>query len=527
MTVLLTVLLALLGATEAFAAAPVDCSAQKFRTFRTSAQSLAPSTPALGDELMSCPALRPEVVLWLRFFHVSRGDYAALQTLDRRFGNAGAPGPREADRDRAMRLANEKRCGDLEAAVQSKRPMFHDDAEVLLTLARCLAQTQKLEKSRDIYDRYLALKADDDEVRVERTYTYLWAGDPTKALTEFDSLLATSLSPEARSSAQRGVEFAKAKSGDAAVEGSTMLDFVAESYVTSDEYSRRGLGVTWRSSPWWLALRSHTIEGEALSLPVEHRATEAEVGGRWQLLRGLHLEGSGGAFVATKPTITHTLALSAAAPDQPGGWHARAGSTASPLIKYVALDDDDAAARDHTYFAELGWRPHVRYRYESHKIEHLSPYTRQFLDGEIPAKERADGSLGLMLRYGVRHARHDHPNPLIYSPWRETFVYGGLGLKARPSSKARLKGRIDYGAIALKVDEAEDRYRYVAIYGGALEGEYDLGRQTRLFLNSEWSRSENRQILSIYHSTFIQVGLTWLVDETFRDESSVTTEVSP
>jgi len=195
-------------------------------------------------------------------------------------------------------------------------------------------------------------------------------------------------------------------------------------------------------------------------------------------------------------------------------WRLEGGAAQTPLAKFVGLQDADAHAVDRLGFAGFAWREALSYRYERHHIEQLHPYERHHARARYVAAERGDGTKVSLLAE-ARRTDHPRPNPLIYSPWRETFLAAGFALEARPQA-VKLAAELLAGTYDLQLVSAASKVTPVVGYLAKLRASYDLDSDLRLGAEAVLARSENAPVLSTYHSTFARLTIDLLFDASER-----------
>ncbi len=159
-----------------FVAKASDCSIERMDLLKKFAQEQRTETPALAKELLKCPELKNEVIVWKTLYESFTDQ---LQTARPALqAKSGQPliGPNQVNSDE-----------DLEKNMQAKNPNWQEDAEANLAMARAYVKTNRYSKAKETYERYMKLKPDDFDVRSEMGSEFQ-EFDPAYALQNFNLL---------------------------------------------------------------------------------------------------------------------------------------------------------------------------------------------------------------------------------------------------------------------------------------------------------------------------------------------------
>lgn len=476
-----------------------DCSRESFNRFRSTAQKLMRETEPMGRALLTCPELQDDILIWLTFYLRQSGRYEDLNNLQTELGRNAQQEP-----DKRAHLLSEAVKGNyraLETAVASQVDSYHKDAEAILILARSQARDARFVDARSNYESYMRLKPDDDQIRIELAYTWLWAGDKERAEIEFSSLLGKSLSEADKESVHNGLKLTHT---DAQVSRSKAM-FEASVYKTSDPFTRRGYGLGWSDLNLSGFGRTYETLAKEFGLEQTGRITELVVSKDFKFQ---HITAGGTAgVVATKSTNpTFELGVKYARPES---FFIGIGVATAALAKYVPLPSEYTDAMDSFAQVSFGYGEAFSYRFEQHQIEDFTPHQKHALSLTKKIKDLDAGQGFLKFRIMGKRTAFERPSPLFYSPYKEDIWSVGLLLRKKFLDKLIFESDVDLGIIStrqLHAKSSSDTYEIRQLRGLL---NYEISDEYLLELMAMFNSSRREQVSSGYNARLVQLNLNW------------------
>ncbi|MBM4252632.1 MAG: hypothetical protein FJ146_11725 [Deltaproteobacteria bacterium] len=410
------------GVTEAALAAPLNCGRQSLDSYVAAAQVLSVAATNEGASLLQCPALQEQVVQWQAFLLSMTGNQTAARALDVKLTGASQADP----------FIAKAKAGDyynLLRQVDAHDVRYANNADALLVLARSLTRKGQFGRGRDIYQTYLKLRPDDDDVTAELLYSWIWQGDLVAADVQFTAASRWRNRPSFASQVQRGHDLIHKLRGQPSTQSDPIavasksdgtLVAGAGAHAISDVYLRHTAFAAYNGLID-VRVAGHQIEDLALTQDLE-LASEASVGFTLNKSTSYKLAAHIGYFSLGDSNIfgdlSGTIALKWQSQLTLGGYR-------RPLALLLPLTSDASGyMRDAIYIGGKLTR-YAEFHIELRKEEYYAPHEWDQLLFKWPFVESSTDEI--TLRLPVQYFNQPQPNPEYDTYEVTTLVGAGMG----------------------------------------------------------------------------------------------------
>jgi hypothetical protein len=498
------------------------CSPERLNELRMLAQSLDSRTPKIAIELSSCPEYHDEALLWASFYQKQMGAY---ENVAEPAGLIDRPSV-TSSRFQILGAASQGSYQLLEAKVSEGAPGFAGDAESHLILARALIKDHRYADGRANYDRYLALKPDDTDVRIEAAYSYLWEDQWRKADSSLALISTLPLTPAQKAAVARGREMAKQiheRAGDdGEFKNMPYVPFSFERVWSSFKgFSRQSL-LSGYHAP------SYAIDVGIMSLNSDDPATaqaavEVIAAKNFNLSKTSDLFAKVGWWQGVESNYTAGLVY---AKTLANGMRPLAGFETEPLAKYAPIPKDNSGWSRSSLFAGLQYKDRFEYRFYATSTTAQGNSGKHSLLISIPIfKSFSEGTFHVRLLAEALSAQQY--SAYIYSPRESNVLLPGLRYDTRIDDNSTLQLGIDYGFVGERLNPgaAGGTPSMTQNSSGTLLGflanyKAEINDELLAQASFKFSRTSGPNDSVTYQSGELLFGVLWYFDRPSRLEES-------
>ena len=499
------------------------CSNARMDELRRSAQSLSPQTNKLATELSSCPAFRDEALLWASFYNQRTGNYDESIARAKQVGQLD----NASERFRILSQANAGNYKALQALVSEKKAGWHDDAEALLVLARAQIRDGKYQEGRGTYSRYLELKSDDMDIRIESTYSYIWEEDWRTAEALFNSLLKSEPNDAQRTAIQRGLELT-AKHRERELErephyNQPSIPLFYERYWSSYKSFNRQAMKSGYHSP-----KFH-IDAAVISLSSDDPITgqtgsELSVSKNFQLGKSTELYTKIGGFQGTGNSALGAIVLTRSFAN---GLRPLVGFESEPVVKTAPIPTTYTSWNHQSVFAGINYKERFEYRFDSMSVTQNGNSSKHSANFQIPIMTRKEQRDVLKFKLLAETMAATEYSPYVYSPKESTVVLPGVVYEARLDQASIINVEFAYGSVSERLNSgapagsqnlAQNSSGQLVVFAGNYKT--DIDEQLAAQVSFRYDRTSGPNETVTYQAGQIDFGILWYFDQPSKVEGS-------
>jgi len=415
---------------------------------RQAAQSLDNQTVSLAPQLSSCPEYHDEALLWLAFYETKMNRY------DRSAHRAGQvlQASDAADRFEILGQASEGNYLTLQTLIQSNHLSWKEDAEAILVWSRALMRDKKYVEARQSYDRYLSLKPDDIDIRIEAAYTYLWQSDAVGAEAKFKSLIAldSNMTESQQAAVVRGLELAQKQllKFQSQWQGPIIPVSMERSWSSFNSFSKQGLRSGYRA-------RSYFLDASVMNFKSDDETT-AQVAGEIFASKNFGLgsetdlylklgwfQGEGGNALGAA-VLAHSLGI---------GIKPFLGLETEPAVKTAPIPSEFTKWNQQALFVGVNFQDRFEYRFTSQSTSEQGNGAKNSFAATLPIVKRPSGD-EFKFRLLVETLSTQKYSKFIYSPAESNTLLPGVFFKTEDAT-SQLTLDFSYGAVYEKLNPGD------------------------------------------------------------------------
>lgn len=423
------------------------CTPEKLNELRLLAQSLDARTPKSAIELSSCAEYRDEALLWAAFYQKQMGAYEKIAQPLETIENPSTT----ASRFQVFGNASQGAYKTLESLIKEEKSGYAGDAEAHLILARALVRDRRTADGRVQYERYLTLKPDDTDVRIEYAYSYLWDDQWKKAESTLNLIATMNLTSAQQKSVQRGLDMAKVIHARIGEQSSyeqmpAVPFFFGRNWSSFKGFSRQTLSSGYHAP-------TYSIDAGIMSLNSDDTSTgqaAVELTGtkNFSIGKSSDLFAKLGWWQATESNFIFNLTY---AKSFPSGFRPLAGIETEPLAKFAPIPVKYSGWSRSSLFAGLHYKDRFEYRFYATTVTANGNFSKHSLLIQFPAfKNFIDGKFKVRLLAESLSAQQY--SPYLYSPRESNVVLPGVRYQTKLDDNSDLDVGFDYGFVGERLN---------------------------------------------------------------------------
>ncbi len=500
----------------------LECTSEALDVLRSAVQGLDVRSPAIADELMKCPKLHDEVLLW-KSIYLTFTDRLAETRVPQSGGTSPfLSGWRSQVLGSAAR-GSYRDLQQLQQLVESKDPNWRDDAESNLVLARAQVRDGRYPSARSSYERYFLLKPDDWDIRIEAVYS-LMHDDWLYARKHLDILSQSPLNQRQREAVERAYSLIEVTRG---VVSATLVaasrrevPFSYEGFWSSYlHFQRQTLSSGYHK-------RTYEFDASILSLRSDlpnanQNAVEASMLKRFSLAPRVGLFAKGGWFQGSAGApVLHLLMSYTFDSESSFAPEIVAGHQSDPWVKFYPLAKEYSSWLQNVELVGFNLKNIFAYRFTHSTIADQGVDRRHSGNLSYPLWKWNQNKDLLYFKLLAETMATERYSPYYYSPKEESVLLPGLLYETKPRDNWQFMLEVDYGVVSATTHPTA-ALSSTTSSGNLLSAKAEL----RADLSAEWSivsvvrhsRSSSREGGVSYDESLLGVSALWYFDR-LREE---------